>query len=137
MDKMTLSQHVTRLCECLEEAVSFAQRVSPGSGHNAGMWATAIREARAAIGGGESGATSPARGDWRPVIQALAAQVGNDWPEAALERLLWLTARYGYAGSWSEDLTERAEQEERLALHRWAREVIEAGIAFTQGPLEH
>lgn len=71
------------------------------------------------------------------ILKDLADRFGNSWPEAALERLLVLTARYGYAGSWSEDLTERFEQEERLALHRWAREVIEAGLAFTQGPLEH
>lgn len=46
--------HVKRLCACLAEAVEFAQRVSPGTGHNAGMWATAIAEALAALEGGES-----------------------------------------------------------------------------------
>ncbi len=70
--------------------------------------------------------------EWRPYLYRLYQRYGNGWPAAALERLLQLTAHYGYSGAWSEDAQERAEQEERLALHRWAREVIEAGIAFQQ-----
>lgn len=67
--------------------------------------------------------------DWRPYLAALAAEVGNDWPEAALERLLILTGKHGLIGAWSEDAAERNEQEERLALHAWALTMIEAGIA--------
>lgn len=43
-----LVTHVKRLCACLAEAES------PGTGHNAGMWAAAIAEALAALEGGES-----------------------------------------------------------------------------------
>ena len=48
-----LALHVARLCACLAEAVEYAQRVSPVTGHNAGMWAAAIAEALAALEGGE------------------------------------------------------------------------------------
>ena len=40
-----LEKHVARLCKCLKEAVEFAQKTSAGTGHNAGMWATAVAEA--------------------------------------------------------------------------------------------
>jgi len=57
LDTEGLEKHVKRLCACLAEAVEFAEVVmviSPGTGHNAGMWATAIAEALAALEGGES-----------------------------------------------------------------------------------
>lgn len=76
----------------------------------------------------EAGALTTAQ----PYLDALYKQHGNDWPAIAFERLLQLTARYGYMGTWSQDAQERAEQEERLALHRWARDMIEKGIAFQQ-----
>ena len=44
-----LVYHLERLCGCLTEAMEFAQRVSPGTGHNAGMWHAAVQEARALI----------------------------------------------------------------------------------------
>ena len=128
----TLEAHVKRLCDCLGEAVTFAQDISPGTGHNAGLWATAITEAQAVLGAQPAPSNGEPVGDWRPHIARLARLYGNGWPAAALERLLWLTAVYGYGGPWSQDAQERAEQEERLALHRWAREVIEAGVAFQQ-----
>lgn len=77
---------------------------------------------------------TPAAEDWQPYLERLYQREGNDWPLVAFERLLQLTARYGYIGTWSQDAQERAEQEERLALHRWAREVIAAGVAFQQKP---
>lgn len=48
-DTKGLKNHVERLCACLAEAVAFAEAESPGTGHNAGMWAAAIAEARAAL----------------------------------------------------------------------------------------
>ncbi len=128
----TLEAHVKRLCDCLGEAAGFAEAVSPGTGHNAGLWATAITEARAMLSAQPSASNAEPVGDWRPHIARLARLHGNDWPAAALERLLQLTVTCGYSGAWSEDAQERAAQEERLALHRWAREVIEAGVAFQQ-----
>lgn len=130
--RATLEAHVKRLCDCLGEAVGFAEAVSPGTGHNAGLWATAITEARALFSAQPAPSTGEPVGDWRPYIARLAQLYGNDWPAAALARLLQLTARYGYDGPWSQDAQERAEQEERRALYRWARVVIEAGIAFQQ-----
>ena len=47
--------HVTRLCACLAEAVEFAEAISPGTGHNAGMWAAAICEAREALEADQGG----------------------------------------------------------------------------------
>lgn len=61
--------------------------------------------------------------EWRPYIEHLQ-RLGPGWPFEALERLLILTARYGYGGPWSTNLDERAEQEERLALHNWARAML-------------
>lgn len=49
MADLTLAEHVARLIACLGEAVDFAQTTSPGAGHNAGMWQTAIAEAQAAL----------------------------------------------------------------------------------------
>lgn len=40
---------VARLCDCLAEAVTFAQATSPGTGHNAGLWAAAVTEALAEL----------------------------------------------------------------------------------------
>ncbi|MCK9598084.1 MAG: hypothetical protein M0R06_03520 [Sphaerochaeta sp.] len=108
------------------------------SNHRRAALAKRRAEARAVLSAQPSASNGEPVGDWRPHIARLARRYGNDWPAAALERLLQLTARYGYSGAWSEDAQERAEQEERLALHRWAREVIEAGIAFQQTAyLEH
>jgi len=39
------TKHILRLCICLEEAVRFAENTNAGT-HNAGMWATAIAEAK-------------------------------------------------------------------------------------------
>ncbi|OQA11534.1 MAG: hypothetical protein BWY63_03922 [Chloroflexi bacterium ADurb.Bin360] len=50
-DSVSLSEHLKRLCDCLSEAVEFAQQVSPETGHNAGVWETAIREALSALQG--------------------------------------------------------------------------------------
>lgn len=47
---------VARLCDCLAEAVTFAQATSPGPGHNAGMWHAAELEARAVLEKLEKGA---------------------------------------------------------------------------------
>lgn len=47
---------VARLCDCVADAVAFAQDVSPGTGHNAGMWAAAVTEARAELERLEKGA---------------------------------------------------------------------------------
>lgn len=88
--------------------------------------------ARALLSAQPAASNAEPVGDWRPHIARLARLHGNDWPAAALERLLQLTVTCGYSGAWSEDAQERAAQEERLALHRWAREVIEAGVAFQQ-----
>jgi hypothetical protein len=130
----TLAAHVQRLCACLGEAVAFAEAVSPGTGHNAGLWAQAITEAQALRSAPPSASNREPVGDWRPHLARLAQRYGNEWPGQALERLLQLTEVHGYRGAWSEDAQVRAEQEERLALHRWAREVIEAGVAFQQKP---
>ena len=46
-----LRKHLERLVDCLSEAVEFAQTVSPGTGHNAGMWAAAVSEARIVLRG--------------------------------------------------------------------------------------
>lgn len=58
----------------------------------------------------------------RDTVTVTAPNQGD--PQAALERLLLLTARHGYTGAWAADPATRAEQAERLALHRWAREAI-------------
>jgi hypothetical protein len=41
--------HLLRLIDCLTEAVAFADQISPGTGHNAGMWSAAVNEARALL----------------------------------------------------------------------------------------
>jgi hypothetical protein len=41
--------HLLRLIDCLTEAAAFADQVSPGTGHNAGMWAAAVNEAMAVL----------------------------------------------------------------------------------------
>lgn len=61
--------------------------------------------------------------EWQPYIEQLQ-RLGPHWPFEALERLLILTARYGYGGGWATNPDERAEQEERLALHKGARAML-------------
>ena len=50
--------------------------------------------------------------EWQPYIEHLQ-RLEPHWPFEALERLLILTARYGYGGGWATTPDERAEQEER------------------------
>ncbi len=62
--------------------------------------------------------------EWEVYTKHMEKQLGDAWRGEALERLLILTARYGYSYAWSKDPDERQEQEERLALHNWARSEI-------------
>lgn len=80
-------------------------------------------------------------------IAMLAKTYGNNWPEAALARLLELAANLAVEDYQVETNTVDQEsldvagyheaQAERWALSQWALAMIEAGIAFTQGPVEH
>jgi hypothetical protein len=65
--------------------------------------------------------------DWLPYLEAIQADATLyefDWREAALERLLWLTARHGNGGAWAKEAEAREEQRERWALHSWALDAL-------------
>jgi len=74
--------------------------------------------------------------EWQPYIEHLQ-RLGPHWPFEALERLLILTARYGYGGGWATTPDERAEQEERLALHNWARAMLKKETMPTSTDLQN
>ena len=61
-------------------------------------------------------------------LRRLADEHGNDWPQAALDRLLhlhWIGTRYSTGPG-----------PEYNALLAWAKETIEAGVAFKQSAEE-
>lgn len=68
----------------------------------------------------------------QPYIATLVKLYGNNWPAQALERLLWLTKVLAVTKEPSQ-----AAKQEFMALKVWTLDMIEAGMAFTQGPLEH
>lgn len=68
----------------------------------------------------------------QPYIATLAKLYGRNWPAQTLERLLWLTKVLAVTKEPSQ-----AAKQEFMALKVWMLDMIEAGIAFTQGPLEH
>jgi hypothetical protein len=110
-----LESQLRRLCLCLDEAVGFASRVSPGTGHNAGMWATATKEAREALGD----ATPPATPPGELIPEANKAQF---W---MLEREAGEGMREYMARCWAEARGEAIPQD--LPPARFQAEVVRDG----------